>query len=332
VVHQRLYGAEQPAAVAGHNGAVLLIYRQKAEAYSFDRAMRIGAIEFPPFSRHLGSRFFEGTSGKVHALSFDGAGLHLVDVPLPPSPMAVFCPIGRDGPAGLYADGAIRDSLGNTLVDPSVWSNTIMRYSHQISDDGNRLVVSIPTPEGTKNLGIDLQQPKPAWVPMKDLNSRRFLLGERADLCIDSSVQLRRNMQGICVIDGDLTLISGRNKQLSLQSRIGKLVYAGRYTGSGTHRPFKPLDSDDGLAHGLHLATWPDGSCAWMDPRGILHLRNSDLLALEISILLYESDGPITAWTSDGRTYGTGHMLEAPPTGKLDDLQAHLRAFVTRIS
>jgi hypothetical protein len=340
VNHQRLKYAQCPTALAGHNGAVLVLHRGRIEAYSHDRGVQLSFVEFPSFTRHLGSRFVEGHAGSVFAMAWAGNSLNLIPVPLPASPLVVFQRAGSDGPLGLYPDGSIRDSLGSTPVPPAVWAKTILRYSSQVSDDGDRLVVSIPTPEGAKNFGIDLAQPQPSWTPMKERNSKRFLLGAAADLAMDSSLQLRRNFHGICVVNGNLTLVSQRNKQLTLEMLPGnlaspescRLAYAGRYAGAPLFRSFVQLSPGAAAADlGLRLATWPDGSRAWLDPRGLLHLRSSDPHLPEITLLLFEQSHGINAWTSDGKTYGGVHVLEDAPTATSDDLVRLLRAFVGRL-
>ena len=311
--------------------AIIVIHRGRVEAYSHDRGVQLGSVELPSFTRHLGSRFLEGHSGAVFAIAWAGNALNLIPVPLPPSPMVVFQHVGTDGPLGLYPDGSIRDSLGNIPVPAAVWSKTILRYSQQVSDDGSRIVVSIPTPESTKNLGIDLSQPNPSWIPMKERNTKRFLLGPAADLPVDASLHLRRNFHGMCVTGGDLTLVSQRNKQLTLESRNGKFAFTGRYTGEALFRAFKKIDTGTAADMGLRLATWADGGRAWMDPRGMLHLRSSDPHIPEITLLLFEQSHGINAWVADGKTYGGLHVLEEAATGTLEELMPHLRAFVGRL-
>lgn len=328
VVHQRVRTLGQPLALAGHQGVILAIGRERVEGFTCQRCVKIGTLEFPGFCRHVGSRFLEGASGKVLAIAYDG-GLSLVDVPLPTSPLLVFTRFGYDGPLGLYPEGSIHDTHGRVLVDPTFWASSALRYSPQVSEDGNRLIVSVPTTEGPRTLGIDLSQPEPKWSALKDIAPRRFLLGSRADYALDMAVHLRRNMLGVAVVEGDLALISRRNKTLVLQSRDGHYGTTGAYRGGRLHRIFKPVEKS---LYGLQLAVWGDGSRAWLDPRGMLHLRSGAPTLPELSLLLCQSGFVITAWSSHGRTYGLDYLLEEKATGELDELLAYLRAFVGRLT
>jgi hypothetical protein len=58
----------------------------------------------------------------------------------------------------------------------------------------------------------------------------------------------------------------------------------------------------------MHLATWPDGSRAWLDNRGLLHLRSSDRSIPELSLVLNDRV-PLAAWSSDGKMCGRPEFL-----------------------
>jgi hypothetical protein len=50
------------------------------------------------------------------------------------------------------------------------------------------------------------------------------------------------------------------------------------------------------------VASWNDGTKAWLDSRAILHLKGSSASVPEVSILLVE--GNTAAWSSDGKLCG----------------------------
>ncbi|MGN6544074.1 MAG: hypothetical protein ACTHK7_03430 [Aureliella sp.] len=54
--------------------------------------------------------------------------------------------------------------------------------------------------------------------------------------------------------------------------------------------------------YSLHVARFPSGTLAWLDGRGLLHLRTDDRDIPEISLVLCE--GPSGGWLSDGRVWG----------------------------
>jgi hypothetical protein len=61
----------------------------------------------------------------------------------------------------------------------------------------------------------------------------------------------------------------------------------------------------------LKIAQWSDGSRAWLDSRGLLHLRSSNPSIPEISLVL-NSSGPLAAWCSDGLRYGPAFFHPEP--------------------
>ena len=70
------------------------------------------------------------------------------------------------------------------------------------------------------------------------------------------------------------------------------------------HAPGKP-----GERIRLKVAKWGDGSQAWLDSRGLLHLRSSDLTIPEVSFVLTEK--PTGGWCSNGNVFGPAHFIEA---------------------
>src|SRR5208282_4960525 len=69
---------------------------------------------------------------------------------------------------------------------------------------------------------------------------------------------------------------------------------------------FNPLPARPGVGYSLHLARWSDGSLAWLDSRGMLHLRSSDRSIPEVTLVL--RDGALAGWTSEGRSFGMAYF------------------------
>ncbi|MEM6570428.1 MAG: hypothetical protein AAF957_18600 [Planctomycetota bacterium] len=69
---------------------------------------------------------------------------------------------------------------------------------------------------------------------------------------------------------------------------------------------FRPVVSDHPSARFLSVVTWDDGSHAWMDRRGLLHLRSGDPAEGDVSILL-ELDTQVSAWSTLGWQDGPMH-------------------------
>jgi MoxR-vWA-beta-propeller ternary system domain bpX0/MoxR-vWA-beta-propeller ternary system domain bpX1 len=72
--------------------------------------------------------------------------------------------------------------------------------------------------------------------------------------------------------------------------------------------PFSSQPTPPGLGCTLQVAEWPNGSRAFLDSRGLLHLKSHDPSLAEISLVL--SDGEVAGWTSDGYVCGPSFFFE----------------------
>jgi MoxR-vWA-beta-propeller ternary system domain bpX0/MoxR-vWA-beta-propeller ternary system domain bpX1 len=58
----------------------------------------------------------------------------------------------------------------------------------------------------------------------------------------------------------------------------------------------------------LQVAEWPNGSKAFLDSRGLLHLKSHDPSLADVSLVL--ADGEVAGWTSDGHVCGPAFFFE----------------------
>lgn len=114
---------------------------------------------------------------------------------------------------------------------------------------------------------------------------------------------LRQHFRGIYVTSrGELALASKKGEELTLKfSPQLVLQSTGRsQVRQPALRPFVKTETSTGYS--LERARWDDGSEAWLDSRGLLHLRSSSSNVPEITVVLHE--GHTTAWNSNGYTCG----------------------------
>jgi hypothetical protein len=79
----------------------------------------------------------------------------------------------------------------------------------------------------------------------------------------------------------------------------------------------------------LHCAEFPDGSKAFLDSRGLLHLKSKDSDLPEISLVL--SDVEVAGWTSDGHVCGPAFFFDGPFTSKPDHIFGILMMFLAKL-
>ena len=62
----------------------------------------------------------------------------------------------------------------------------------------------------------------------------------------------------------------------------------------------------------LQKAEWDNGSKAWLDSRGLLHLRSANRTHAEITLVM--RDGPLSGWLSSGEVFGDNYYCGKDPT------------------
>lgn len=108
---------------------------------------------------------------------------------------------------------------------------------------------------------------------------------------------------------GRLGLVSRKGQALTL-SYEGQLLLRDNGVSQVKEpwlRKFREVETETGYT--LQKATWDDGSEAWLDSRGLLHLRSSNPALPEVSIVLKE--GATAGWASTGETFGNSYFTGA---------------------
>jgi hypothetical protein len=74
-------------------------------------------------------------------------------------------------------------------------------------------------------------------------------------------------------------------------------------------RPFGRLAGWPKSGYQLREAKWADGSRAYVDSRGLLHLVSSNSVIPETTIVLVHG-GALAGWCSDGRLWGPAYYTD----------------------
>ena len=64
----------------------------------------------------------------------------------------------------------------------------------------------------------------------------------------------------------------------------------------------------------LQKAEWENGSKAWLDSRGLLHLKSANRTHPEITLVM--RDGPLSGWLSSGEVFGDNYYCGKDPTAQ----------------
>jgi hypothetical protein len=140
--------------------------------------------------------------------------------------------------------------------------------------------------------------------------------------CISKSVNLRRHFRNIGVTDdGQLALLSRKERLIVLSANSNQLVFRDQdrnYAARSAVQKFHTTSAPSGYL--LEVATWENGSRAWLDSRGLLHLRSSDASIPELTLVLHE--GLVAGWCSNGRTFGNRYFVG--PENQDSDVSARI--------
>jgi hypothetical protein len=304
-------GGSNVRGAASHGGVLFVIYETAIEAFDLESGELIHAAEIDRSLVWKRDRFFWRTiselNGEWHALSFDGSVFQFDLVHIPESGssrdyVSLFDREAKDGPFGLHDDGGLVNFSELKWMKPHrQHSERKVREVLDVSDDGFRLLMA--RVDGTHLLlqwGVGQFNVPPQIRSLSQFDINRMKLGRT----------LRHRFSRIVgSADGGLNLVS--KSQIAWRfSAQGSLLSMNRVNPGTRIRDSAMLEQG---VHpyrgcGMMVATWKDGSRAWIDSRGLLHLRSSDREIPEATFVLHERD--VAVWTSDGRICGSKYFVD----------------------
>lgn len=286
----------------------------------------------------LGERYFVDLKGprewaQIVALSFDGARLQFVPVEFTQHPIGrpiyYFSVQGKEGGMGLTPSGSVFDSGALLPVDHGLGKKVRLCGK---SRDGHRVLLT----------QADEIKAGKRFVLLDMLTRQCRHIGSGRTVTLEPQLAefaRPRNLRGkILAIAIDhqrrLTLVGRRGHlwplQLDRQHHcIGfprdpeHLVAVAKMT------PFESISPEPAGGIELRLAQWSDGSRAWLDPRGLLHLCSSSPEVPQCTIVL--GDREMAGWIADGRTWGPRYFLGQEPTTSAEAAYEVLRQFIEQL-
>jgi hypothetical protein len=326
-VREREYLRNHPKTIFFQHGAIHLGYSDEVrilspESGGGERVVKLARDDTHPRHWCRTGRFYR--SGEyLYAFTSNG----LVGVRDHPSAD----PFDRAGlgPWLLMPDGTFEPAAGGAMLPvelPPFHRPARVRLL-DVSPDGNRLLAEVSAGPTSGTYGIDLtREPKPCWRRAGD---RSFLLGPAAYWPLPFPV--RNHFQGIEAttshelalhFKGKRTMIRRHQDELRLVLSHGDVIDS-RYVS------FERWQVPAGAQFSVRAAAWKDGSRAFLDSRGLLHLVSSDRRLPQLTLAL--SDRPIAGWTSDGRTFGWAYFLPDKATDDASQGERLIREFDERL-
>ncbi len=326
-------GGDPPVGVTAHLGALFLVYRRRVDVFDLRDGRRGASLNLSPGLRWRCGRFFYQAPDRWHALAYDGMSALLEPVQAQGDRrglgmIALFDRIGHDGPWGIAADGSVSCiATGERLLGTPKRAHGQVNVL-AISDDGHRVVVRVNgDAKGNHFELIDLN--KPSVSAVSGNRAQAWLLPE-IWVHADNPHNLRRKLRGLALSpEGTLVLLSTKSYALELKPVSPDRVVLSHLSLSeslrSAARSFTPCARPARSGIELQRVAFPDGTCAYLDSRGLLHWKSSDPGLPELSLVLF--DQGVAAWASDGARFGPRYFHpqeETIESGLCDRLAAIL--------
>ncbi len=297
-------------------GVILLVFARGVEAIDPQSGELLSELDTGELLWARG-RYFAGNGW--HAMCWDGLSLALERVPIegvaPEDVIQVFDSVAYEGPLVLVRGDGIRRATGELLLAGDV------SYVEGISKDGSRVLANAT--DGSFAC-FDLEKLRLRKLPVSPV---RWLDARAAYVPTRS---LRRRFTHVsATLDGRLELRSPKGQWLGMHVPEGRVIHLNPRREAGAGRPvaFTPQPVATQFGCELSVATWSDGTRAYWDSRGLLHLKSSDPDLEEVSLVVGEWE--IAAWCSDGTLCGpdffTGRVDTETPDGMLEKIARIVR-------
>ena len=199
------------------------------------------------------------------------------------------------------------------------------------SDDGERIILS-PSNKLDSGVCVTLATRRVETFGTQD-HAHTFLLGAAARWSVGFGVY--QKFDAIAVTSDGRLVLRRKKRLLAIRPindgslRLRELSHSAD-AALRAERPFSTPTRLPRTRYHLTAATWPDGSKAWIDSRGMLHVKSSSPRLPEITLAL-SSDG-LAGWTSDGQTFGLRFFIDGEPTTTDSHIDRLLQSFAERLT
>jgi hypothetical protein len=309
IVQRPLDISGRPIGFCSHHEILYVIYPDKVAVVDRDSGFIGKPMSIDPDS-WISGRFFKNSQG-FFALSI-GANGHAPEMERIP-----LAKTNRELPISMLHIHECETVEGPIIV------NAKFGVAYFV---GNDKTVAFKTDRTTKNLhrlSVESFDPLSSEICLKTNQSFRYLIVDvvtgkvqersypatfmrmRINQLTHRQHQLRRRFPHITVLsDGTLRLASKNQPRLEFKLQNKEILLDATPARDGKHfkKSFQLAQRPDWMRYDLQVARWEDGSEAWLDSRGLLHLRSSNADIPELTITL--SHGACSGWCSDGEMFG----------------------------
>jgi hypothetical protein len=319
-----------PLAAYERNGVLYIISKTEASAWEVEAGRFLGKLELPVGHLLADSRYLGFGDGESRFLGYDSTGLGFLRFTHPPKwkDLSIIALFDRErfenNPFALTADGKVYASDGECIINLGLVKAGDRVGFRRFSRDGHRILLN-----GYKDQEfylIDLWRRSARRLPAPPGTSPPGVL---EPIIAPPGRTVRVKFTHISSAPGEELMLrstKGVWYKITLESKALHL----RRVPNGAPEPpapvsFEPVHIPTEYNFRLKVASWPDGSKAWLDSRGLLHLKRGNSSNPEVSLVL--TDGPLAAWSSDGRICGPDYFLHKPALDEAATLMTRIELF-----
>lgn len=247
--------------------------------------------------------FFNQGDWKSLASVHDGVSFDQISFPVSGHMIShVFESPDIEGPIGVGVDGSLYFSDGKSEDYSNLTSGKNIVFQ-SVSPDGRQIKFAENEPSmGTATHTAILNV---ASGKFENGRNQKFAVEIQQDKLVRSG-PIRNRFRAIGIqgkYSITLTSQSGMYWNIALVNGEIRLRKAETSSPQWHSNPtFEPMPKKADFRFRLSVASWEDGSRAWLDSRGVLHLRSSNVEIPELSVVL--SEKPSGGWCSDGNIFG----------------------------
>lgn len=281
---------------------------------------KLGSLETRQGPSH--GIYFRGEGGQWTILAWNGLAIEHVPVLLPlgvpgDRVLRVFSRQGFEGPWCLTRDGDIYSHEGQVVLRMGPLQNVV-----RVSENGHRLLVAEADARVTRLIDLMTRSHRVItgivrddqwdWRPVPPTHDIRVKFDAIA-IGTDGGLYLRGRSGAWWILDC-MTDVNGS------QTLDWLKLDSAAVDGIAFQQTVVPGE----VGFGLKVASWPDGRCAWLDNRGMLHLRCANRALPEVTVTLSKR---AAAWSSDGLVWGPDFFVGGQKQSPSAELWKRIDAF-----
>lgn len=299
--------------VCAHGGVLFAIFSQRVQVLAYETGETIQTVDLPAGMTWVRDRFFRRLpvqSEQWFALSFDGTTACFEAVTDPNFDERLLLTMlerpGIDGPIGITNSGDIYHTATKRFCKVLDLPDAVLSV-FDVSRDGNKVTLHRQYPSSSDStVVIDVKAESGEHYAF---HPKTLILHQDYNEYVYPRNVRHRYTHIFVDSNGALCLIARQGERYTFGLSHDGIALNPQPDLPDQSRQirFQNYTSKDDLGYRLSRVQWSDGSEAFLDTRGLLHLKSSDTSIPELCIVL--TKGVLSGWCADGSFWGEPYYI-----------------------